>query len=347
MASALQPFAHVPVATTPLARTRALETKSVGLIELWRDSRRRRFERDVLEGLSARPKYIPARYLLDDRGVQLQRAILESPENYVARAERDVMLRQARRIARPFSQDQCDVVDLSPGDVLKTRILLEQFRGRDVRYVPIASSDPLLQEVVLAGTRAMPWLPMFPVRAEAFAAIAHLAALDPSRRRLVLWLDSQIGQLDRTAALVYLRAVRDALRPGDRLLVSFDLVKEPKFLERAYTDGAGLQTDLHLNVLARINRELEAQFNLSDFRYTAAFCPERQAISCQLISRRAQSVRIGHFRHELDALEPIETELACKYRQSEVPELARRAGFESVTTYADQRSQVQLALWSA
>lgn len=328
------------------ARARALETKSIGLIELWRDSRRRRFERDVLEGLSRAEKSIPARYLLDERGVEFSRALAEAPENYLNRAEREILLRYARAFTGPLLAGKTDIVDLAPGDALKTRILLERFRDHDARYVPIASSEALLHETVQSGARTLPWLPMFPVRAEAYAGLSHLAALDPSRVRLVLWLGSQIGQLDRAAMLTYVRGLRDALRPNDHVLVSFDLMKEPALLEAAHDDAAGLNARYHLNVLSRINRELNAQFNPSDFRYRAEFQSDAQAVSCQLVSRRVQSVRVGHFRHELDALEPIQTERACKFRQSEIHELARRAGFVDCGTFSDERSHVQIARWS-
>ena len=283
---------------------------------------------------------------MDERGVHLTRAIMESPEHYLTRAERDVVLRSARALVQPFLGGKCDVVDLAPGDALKTRVLLERFRDRDVRYVPISSSDAMLTEVRRAGARSLPWLPIFPVRAEAYAVIAHLSALDPSRKRFVLWLGSEIGQLDRGAALTYLRLLRDALRPGDRLLVSFDLVKDPALLEATYDDAEGLQAQLHFNLLARINRELGGQFFASDFRYRAEYSPAKQAVSCQLVSRRAQSVRVGHFRHELSALDCIQTELACKYRQSEIHDFARRAGFVERGSDTDERSLVQVACWS-
>jgi dimethylhistidine N-methyltransferase len=334
-------------AASSLARPRALETKPVGLIELWRDSRRRRFERDVLEGLSARPKAIPSQYLFDDTGTQLARAILETPEYYLARVEREILLRDARALVWPLAGSACDVIDLAPGDGLKTRILLERFRGGDVRYVPMASSDAALAESAEIGARTLPWLPMFPVRAEGFATISHISGFDPSRRRLVLLLGSQIGQLERPDAVTFLRGLRDALRTGDRLIVSFDLVKDPALLEHAYDDGAGLHARLARNVLSRINRELNGQFREDEFCYEARFCPQRQAVICQLVSRRAQSVRVGHFRHELAASEPIQTQLACKYRQSEIAEFARRASFTEENTVMHERSAMEIAVWSA
>jgi L-histidine Nalpha-methyltransferase len=328
------------------AQLRRPATKAVGLIELWRNSSQRRFERDVLEGLSAEAKRIPAQYLYDERGAQLARLILETPEHYLARVERELMLRHARVLVEPLPAAKCDVIDLAPEDGLRTRILLERFHASDVRYVPIAASERTLREAVQNGAHVLPWLPMFPVRADGHAVIAHMAALEPARRRLVLWMGSEIGQLERPAALAFLRALRGALRPGDRLLISFDLLKDPGLLEAAYRDGDGLNAELDSNVLLRINRELRGEFPGRDFGHRVRFSEERQAVLCELISRRAQSVRVGHFRHEFRALEPIQVRLACKYRSSELHGFAARAGFVEQARFGDERSSVLVVAWS-
>lgn len=327
-------------------RTRPLETKQVGLIELWRDSRHRRFERDVLEGLSARPKAIPSHHLFDDHGAKLTRAFLKAPEYYLSRVERDILVRDGRALVGPLDADTWDVIDLAPGDGLKTRILLERLRGSDVRYVPIAGSSSLLHEASEEISHALRWLPMFPVRAEGFAAIAHLGALDTSRRRIVLLLGSQIGQFERPAALTFLRGLHDVLRPGDRLLISFDLLKDPEILEQAYGDREGLHAQLCFNILGRMNRELSAEFPPAEFDYRVRFCPLRQAVISELVSKRAQAVRVGHFCHEFAPGEAIQTQLACKYRQSEIEALARRAGFTQDVIAMDERTYMQAAAWS-
>lgn len=336
---------RVPAASS-LARPRALETKPVGLIELWRDSRRRRFERDVLEGLSTSPKAIPAQHLFDDQGTRLACAILETPEYYLARVEREILLRNRRSLVADMSAQPLDVVDLAPSDALETRILLEACRERDVRYVPMASSNAALSEVTHMGARTLAWLPMFPVRAEGFAALAHLNALDPSRRRLVLLLGSHIGQLERADALTFLRGIHDVMRPGDRMLVSFDLVKDTALLETAYEDAEGLHRQLSFNILARVNRELNGQFGTGAFRYRARFCPVRQAVLSELVSTRAQSVRVGHFLHEFEEGESIQTQLACKFRQSEVADFAKRAGFIEEYAVTDERRFMRVSAWT-
>jgi L-histidine N-alpha-methyltransferase len=238
------------------------------------------------------------------------------------------------------------VVDLAPSDGLETRILLEHFRDSDVRYVPIASSNDALREAHARVAQTVPWLPAFPVRAEGFSAIAHLGALDPSRRRLVLLLGAHIGHLERPAALTFLRGLRGVLRPGDRLLVSFDLVKDASLLEHAYEDAEGLHRQLSFNLLSRINRELSGQFLCDAFAHRVSFCPGRQAVVSELVSRREQSVRVGHFRHEFNAGEAVQTQLACKFRRSEVTDLAHRAGFSELHAAMDERSFMLMCAWS-
>lgn len=300
----------------------------------------------MLEGLSASPKSIPAQHLFDDTGTRLARAILETPEYYLSRVEREILLRNRRGILRDMCGQSCDVVDLAPSDALETRILLESFRDSDARYVPMASSNAALSEVAYMGARTLSWLPIFPVRAEGFAAIAHLNALDPSRRRLVLLFGSHIGQLERPNALTFLRGLHDVLRPGDRLLISFDLLKDPELLESAYEDAGGLQRQLSFNILARVNRELNGQFGSGSFRYRARFCPARQAVISELVSTRAQNVRVGHFRHEFSEDEPIQTQIACKFRQSEITDFAKRSGFVEDDSVSDERRFMQLSAWT-
>ena len=334
----------LPAPTATALRQAA--TKPVGFIELWRNSSQRRFERDVLEGLSAASKRIPYPYLFDERGAQLAELILDTPEYYLSRAEREIVLRHEPKLIGTLAQGPCDVIDLAPEDCVRTRLLLERFRHSDVRYVPVAASEHTLREAVSNGARRLAWLPMFPLRADGHAAIAHIGAFDPSRTRLVLWLGSQIGQLERPAALQLLRGLREVLRPGDRLLVSFDLLKEAQRMEAAYCDAAGLNAELDSNILTRIDRELRGQFQLEHFARRVRFCTERQAVVCELISRRAHSVRVGHFRHEFRAGEPIEVRLACKYKSVELHGYAQRAGFTERAWFSDERASLKLGVWS-
>jgi L-histidine N-alpha-methyltransferase len=315
------------------------------LIELWRDSGRQRFEQDVHAGLAATPKHLSSMYFYDQTGSDLFRSIMELPEYYVTRVEREILLQHAAEITAPLMDARWDVIDLGAGDGVKTRILLERLRGRDARYVPIDISERALLDAGQACSKSFPWLPVQPVRAEYFAGIAHIAALEPERKRLVLLLGSNIGNLEQPEARGFFRSLRDVLRPGDRVLVGFDLVKDLDVLQRAYDDSAGVTAQFNLNLLRRINRELKGHFHLSDFRHHATFSHARQAMESHLVSKRNQTVRVGKSSYEFSAWEPIYTEISCKYRESDIHGFAQAAGFVELGLFTDERNYFIDALW--
>jgi dimethylhistidine N-methyltransferase len=309
---------------------------------------RARFERDVLAGLARPLKTLSSMYLYDDRGSELFRRIMDLPEYYVTRVEREILERHAPSIAAPLRDGPLDVIDLGAGDGLKTRILLEQFRalGRHVRYLPIDVSEHALR-TVLAATRAeQPWLGASGILAEYDQGIRWLSQRDPSRRRLVLLLGSNIGNLAAGEARRFFRRLRRSLRPGDHALIGFDLQKDVDVLQRAYDDSAGVTAEFNLNLLRRINRELAGDFELSGFRHYATYSPARAAMESYLLSQHEQRVRVAGQVFAFEAFEPIRTEISCKYRPTAVRGFARDAGFEEAGLYFDERRYFVDALWS-
>lgn len=328
-----------------VVKPRRAPQSAPNIIELWRDSGRARFEEDVYAGLSSRPKRLASMYFYDEIGSDLFRSIMELPEYYVTRVEREILLQNAGAIVEPLLGTRCDVIDLGAGDGLKTRILLERLRGEGARYVPIDISERALVDAWEACRERLPWLSVQPVRAEYFAGIAHIAELEPERKRLLLLLGSNIGNLDQTAAHEFFRSLRAALRPGDLVLVGFDLVKDLDVLQRAYDDSAGVTAQFNLNLLRRINRELGGHFHLADFRHHATFSHARQAMESHIVSKRRQTVRVGRHAFEFAAWEPIHTEISCKYREADVRAYARAAGFDEVGHFSDERNYFIDALW--
>jgi dimethylhistidine N-methyltransferase len=257
----------------------------------------------------------------------------------VTRVEHEILERHAGQIAAPLLAEPCDVIDLGAGDGLKSRILLEHFRpaASDVRYLPIDISEHALQTVLTACKREQPWLTAQGVVGDYAQGIAWLAGRDPGRRRLVLVLGSNIGNLTRSAALGFFRSLRAALRPGDQVLVGFDLVKDPGVLQRAYDDPTGVTAEFNLNLLRRINRELDGDFDLKSFRHHALFAPLRRAMESYLISTRNQVVNVAGRRFTFAAWEPLRTEISCKYRLSDVSAFARSAGLRELGRFFDER----------
>jgi len=298
-----------------------------------------RFERDVCRGLGRTPKALSSMYFYDARGSELFRRIMELPEYYVTGVEREIVEQHGARIVAPLLDADCEVIDLGAGDGLKARILLQHFRTASgaVRYLPVDVSVDSLRTVLAVTHKQQPWLPSQGIVADYAGAIRWLGEHDPWRRRLVLLLGSNIGNLARAPARRFFRSLRRALRPGDHVLVGFDLVKDVDVLQAAYDDSAGVTAEFNLNLLRRINRELDGDFRLDRFRHFAAFSPLHGAMESYLVSTTEQSVRVAGQRFHFEPWEAIRTEMSCKYRIAEVSAFASDAGFVEVEHYFDER----------
>lgn len=310
---------------------------------------RARFRTDVLAGLAARPRRLPSLWLYDEVGSRLFERIAELPEYYLTRCEREILAREAGRIAAPFAGRPCTVVDLGAGDGDKTRLLLSRLHRSTpaLAYAPVDVSVAALRQVVAQAARDWPGLELLPMAAEYADAVRRLQAREPGRALLVLFLGSNIGNLETPAALALLRDLRRALQPGDHALVGFDLLKDREVLRRAYDDREGVTAAFNLNLLTRLNRELGADFDLSAFAHRATFDPVRPAMESWLVSLRRQRVRVAGRTFVIGEGEAIHTEISCKYRESDIAALAAASGFEERARFLDSRGWFADALWRA
>jgi L-histidine N-alpha-methyltransferase len=328
-------------------RAKVWESRLVRLAREPGSDDKKRFERDVLDGLGRTPKSLPSLYFYDERGSELFRRIMDLPEYYLTRAERNILERYGDAIAAPFAHKPCDVVDLGAGDGAKTRILLNHLAlaRSNVRYVPIDVSEGALVTVLDACSVELPWLSTAGVVAEYEAGIRWLSRSDAQRCRLVLFLGSNVGNLDDVRARGFFSSLHEALLPGDHVLVGFDLVKDARVLHPAYDDTAGVTAEFNLNLLSRINRELGANFDLGAFQHYATFSPARRAMESYLLSRRRQTVRVARREYAFEAWEPIHTEISRKYYESDIHAFAEEAGFVPVGHYFDEGGLFVDALW--
>jgi dimethylhistidine N-methyltransferase len=310
---------------------------------------RARFRSDVLAGLAVRPRRFPSLWFYDEVGSRLFQRIAELPEYYLGRCEREILEREAGRIAAPFAGRPCTVVDLGAGDGDKTRVLLSRLQQGtpDLAYAPVDVSVAALRQVVAQTEREWPRLPILPVAAEYAGALRRLHAREPGRALLVLFLGSNIGNLERAQAVALLRSLRTALARGDHALVGFDLLKDLEVLRRAYDDGEGVTAAFNLNLLARVNRELDGDFDLSAFSHRATFDPVRPAMESWLVSLRRQRVRVAGRTFRLAEGEAIHTEISCKYREADIAAFAAESGFEERALLLDSRGWFADALWRA
>lgn len=299
------------------------------------------FSADVQRGLSSRPKSLPPKYFYDALGSQLFEAICLLPEYYLTRAEDEILATHAEAIIDSLKVTPETVLEFGSGSATKTRWLIEVLleRGRpDLRYVPVDISTAALERSARQLLGKYPTL-----RIEAYASDYEtaLARLRTARNgsMLTLFLGSNIGNFDRDEAGRFLRAVRRALRRDDALLVGIDLKKGRELLEAAYDDALGVTAAFNLNLLARINRELDADFDPRAFRHVAIYNEALGRVELYLESARTQRVRIAALAIEVpfERGERIHTENSYKYDLDEISELARQNGFERKSTWFDRQ----------
>lgn len=288
---------------------------------------------DVVRGLALPRKALPPKYFYDERGCQLFEAICKAPEYYLTRAESRLMRDRAGAMARRLGRG-CMVIEYGCGSGHKTRLLLEALEP--AAYVPIDIAREQLRETSAGIAGDFPGLRVVAICADYSRPLA-LPGIDriPSRRRIVYFPGSTIGNQTPAEAGVFLGNVRHLVGPGGGLLIGVDLRKDAARLNAAYNDRQGVTAEFNLNLLARMNRELGADFDLGAFRHQAFYNEPPGRIEMHLLSLRDQRVSLGGHVIRFRAGESIHTENSYKYSVTGFRALASSAGFEPVECWMD------------
>jgi dimethylhistidine N-methyltransferase len=292
---------------------------------------------DVIAGLT-KPgqKELPSKFFYDAVGSHLYEAITELPEYGLTRAEERILRTHAREIVWRMPEAAM-VAELGSGSGRKTRWLLEALsRRRPTAYYPIEISARALAlcEREMGGMNSVS---VVGIECEYLEGLRDVAARRKAGQHLlVLFLGSTLGNFERPMALRFLQEVRQTLAPGDALLLGTDLLKPLPVMLLAYDDPAGVTAAFNMNLLARINRELSADFDLAHFEHEARFNAETSSIEMHLRSRCAQTVDVDGVRVSFAAGETIWTESSHKYAPGEVEEMALASGFRTEAQWCDQ-----------
>ncbi|MFJ4808943.1 L-histidine N(alpha)-methyltransferase [Streptomyces longwoodensis] len=295
---------------------------------------------DVLHGLTTTPKTLPPKWFYDAHGSALFELITDLPEYYPTRAEREILDARATEIAA--ASGARTLVELGSGSSEKTRLLLDALTGLRA-YVPVDVSESALTGAGQALAAERP-------RLEVHALIADftrpLELPDTPGPRLVAFLGGTIGNLLPTERARFLASVRALLAPGDALLLGTDLVKDEQVLVRAYDDAAGVTAAFNKNVLAVVDRELGADFDLDAFDHVALWDAEQEWIEMRLRSRTAQTVKVPALGLAVDfaAGEELRTEVSAKFRQDGVRAELAEAGLELSHWWTDTEGRFALSL---
>src|SRR5215207_9695755 len=316
------------------------------------------FAADVRRGLTAPGKFLLPKYFYDDLGSRLFDAICLLPEYYLTRAEDEIFARHAADIVEAAAGADGDgarrlsLLELGSGSATKTRRIIEALVGRQGRlvYVPVDISPAALEESARLLLQSYPSLRVEAYAGDYAAALPRLREhVEEDARALVLFLGSNIGNFDPAEARSLLRALRLALRAGDRVLVGADLKKDKGTLEAAYDDALGVTAAFNLNLLARINRELGADFDPRRFRHVAVYDEAAGRVEMHLESTRAQTVHVNSLGLTVtfEGGERVHTENSYKYDLGGLLDLAAATGFRSTNTWLDEAERFSSNLFVA
>lgn len=290
------------------------------------------FSRDVITGLSAATKRLSPKFFYDERGSQLFDAITQLPEYYPTRTEINLLYRYGEDIAKMLGNNGL-LFELGSGSDTKIRVLLEAIQPKT--YAPIdISREPLL---ISAGAIAQdhPQLKVHAICSD-YSKPLELSEVFNTQQRAVFFPGSSIGNFDPDDARDLLQRIARLLGPDGRLLIGVDLKKEPSLLHAAYNDNQGVTAEFNKNLLLRINRELDADLDISAFRHQAFYNEELGRIEMHLVSTAQQRIQINGYCFEFEPGESIHTENSYKFSITEFQSLAAKAGLVSMQVWQDE-----------
>ena len=306
----------------------------------------RHFMEDVDCGLNSVPKFIPSKYFYDEKGSNLFKEITKLPEYYPTESERGILKSYSDQIISDTlvnipANKKLNIIELGAGDSDKPYYLIDALikTNHKFTYNAIDISPDALQDFEFNLKKKYENIDFNGIAGEYFNTLKHLEE-DQSCRNLVLFLGSNIGNLDENQATKFLSHLKDCMNPGDFILIGFDLVKDMGTMISAYSDPDGITEQFNLNLLVRINKELGANFNINNFFHYATYNALKGAMESFLISKKYQKINIDllNSNYEIEEYEAIHTEYSFKYTHKQIQELVVNCGFKITDKFLDKRN---------
>jgi L-histidine N-alpha-methyltransferase len=290
------------------------------------------FSKDVIEGLSLMPKELSSKYFYDELGDSLFQAIMHLDEYYLTKSEFEIFSSNKARLTELFSSncDTFNLIEFGAGDGLKTKVLLKHMveTGVDFTYIPIDISQNAINKLEASLKDEIPMLKVDGIVNEYFGALEEISKKNKSKN-VILFLGSNIGNFDDDLAHDFLSQINKSLKGNDLLLIGFDLKKNPKKILAAYNDKQGITKAFNLNLLSRINKEFEGDFDLGKFDHYPMYNPINGECRSFIVSLDKQQVTLKKLNKSFDfALdEPIFMEISRKYDLQHINNLALKTQF--------------------
>ncbi len=305
---------------------------------------------DTLKGFSASPKFHFSKYFYDDRGSKIFQDIMNMPEYYLTNCEEEIFQNQKEEIFQSFNpgNEKFDVIELGAGDGVKTKILLKYFKDKnaDFTFMPIDISEEAINILVSDLEKNFPQINVDAKIGDYFQMMEEINSYDTAPK-IILFLGSNIGNYNETESIEFFTHLHQTMNQNDKLFIGFDLKKDPQIILDAYNDPHGHTNAFNLNLLQRLNDELESNFNLNDFKHHEVYNPQTGTAKSFLVSMKKQSVYIKSLEtsFEFDQWETIYTEMSQKYDLKMISSFASRCGFEILRNFTDSRQYFMNSLW--
>lgn len=302
------------------------------------------FYKDIIEGLSKPLKTMSSKYFYDDAGDKIFQEIMHMDEYYLPKCEVEILNNQTEKIVTSFGFDSFDIVGLGAGDGSKTKHFLKRITdlNKKVVYYPLDISADVLETNKKNITAHIPTIEVYPIAGDYFETLDRLVHDNP---KIILFLGSTIGNYDNESAEMFMKKIYDMMDERDILMVSFDLKKNPHKVLEAYNDSKGITKRFNLNLLKRINRELNGNFDMEKFDHYANYDPISGTTYSYIFSKIEQTVTIENQTINFDANEMIHTEISQKYSLKTIENFKNNIGFKSVEHFLDEEKNYAISLF--
>lgn len=306
------------------------------------------FLQETLTGLQSEPKFMLSKYFYDATGDRIFQQIMEMEEYYLTNAEMEILQNQSAQLSEAISAHGTafDLIELGAGDATKSVHLLKSLLDAQMEfsYFPIDISEHVILDLEENLPKKLPALDITGLNGDYFDMLKKAAELS-DRRKVVLFMGANIGNMTVADAEIFCLSLKQLLSPNDLLIIGFDLKKNPQQILAAYNDKGGITRAFNLNLLHRINKELDGDFNADQFEHYASYDPASGACKSYLISLKKQTVNIGHHVIHFAENEYIFMEISQKYSLGDVDQLASKTGFKPLQRFFDHNKYFVDAIW--